>query len=194
MQRRLTIIFAVAGALIALAAGAAFFADRHGDSPERSLEALAAASQDGDWTEAQRYIDAKAVATSLAQSKVAAVGAEDSPLPDDGSSSSGGMGGGESQSGMLGRMATVYADNYVAAMRSSVEAGIEPGATGVAGVLVAGRAEKVEYVSDSEARVTIRIATEDGESADVFATMVRVDDHWQIIALESEAVLTESVE
>lgn len=194
MQRRLTIIFTVAGVLIALVAAAVYFADRHADSPERSLEALAAAAQGGDWSEVQRYIDAEAVATTLAQSKVAAVGAEDSPVPDDGSSSSGGMGGGESQSGMLARMASVYADNYVAAMQSSVEAGIEPGATGIAGVLVAGKAERVEYVSDSEARVTIRIATEGGGTADVFATMVRVEDLWQIIALESEAALTESAE
>ena len=171
-------------------AGAGFYlSGRHADSPVRSLEALAEATRAKDWAAVETYFDATTVATDLAESKITAAtteppGGETETEPST-SPHEDTRGAAESEAQLMGRMAATYIENYRQAIQRSVEAGIEPGATGVEGLLLAGEASDVEYVSDTEARVTVEVPADEGGTLEIVATMVRVGDHWQIIALET---------
>jgi len=124
------------------------------------------------------------VATHLAESKIAAPDG-DAELDSGTSPHDDPRGAAETETQLMGRMTAVYIENYVQTIQRSVEAGIESGATGVEGVLLAGKASDVEYVSDAEARVTVDVPADEGGTLGIIATMVRVGDHWQIIALET---------
>mgnify|MGYP001054902234 FL=1 len=177
-----------AGVVAMIVLGASVLSQRHADSPERSLEALASATAARDWHAVETYIDVRAVATAVATANINAAmgiatdgdaaGTSASPHDDPrGSTASG--------EEALGGMGETYVENYYRAIQRSVEAGVPDDATGVEGVLVAGAASRIEYTTDDEARVTIDVPDEDGGTLEIFATMVRVDDHWQIIALET---------
>lgn len=169
---------------------------RHADSPERSLEALASATAAKDWAAVETYIDVRAVATALAASKIEAA----TSAITDGSAATGASPHddprGDTASGeqALGSMGEAYVENYYADIQRSVLAGVPEGATGVQGVLVAGRATDIDSAGDDEARVTIEVPAEGGGTLAIIATMVRVDEHWRIIELETTEDATTQAE
>lgn len=184
MQRRWTIILVLAGAVIIAVSAVAYLMQQRADSPAGSLEALSEAARSGDWATVETYMDVDAVGTGIAESSIAeATGG--APATSAQPESASGMGGGESQSGVMARMSSVYAANFRTLLQARVEEGIDEDATGVIGLLVVGKAEHVEYVSETEARVTVEVPMEDEGTAEIIATMVRAGDHWQIIALEN---------
>ncbi len=178
----------VAGVIVIAGAGL-YLTGRHADSPVRSLEALAEATRAKDWAAVETYFDATAVATDLAESKIIAATTEppggEAETESSTSPHEDTRGAAESEEQLMGRMAATYIENYRQTIQRSVEAGIESGATGVEGLLLAGEASDVEYVSDAEARVTVDVPADGGGTLEIIATMVQAGDHWQIIALET---------
>ncbi|MDO8847856.1 MAG: hypothetical protein Q7W51_05670 [Coriobacteriia bacterium] len=183
MKRGWILALVVVAIIASGAVAATYLRGNYAESPVRSLEALAQATRDKDWAAVEAYFDAEAVATRLAESKIAA--APEAELDSGTSTHDDPRGGAETETQLMGRMTATYIENYRQTIQRSVEAGIESGATGVEGVLLAGKASDVEYVSDTEARVTIEVPADEGGALEIIATMVRVDDHWQIIALET---------
>lgn len=184
MQRRWTWLLVLAGTVIIAVAAVAYFAERQAGSPTGSLAALSKAARHGDWDAVETYVDVDAVASQIARSRFAVATGGD-PGGEAPPEAGGAMGAGESPAAMEARMSTVYVDNFRTILQERVEAGIERGTAGVEGVLVAGRAKHVEHVSDTEVRATIEVPVDDDGTAEIIVTMVRVDDHWQIIALEN---------
>lgn len=164
---------------------ATYLRGNYAESPVRSLEALAQATRDKDWAAVEVYFDAEAVATRLAESKIAAAPDDDAQLDSGTSPHDDPRGAAETETQLMGRMTATYIENYVQTLQRSVEVGIESSATGVEGVLLAEEASDVEYVSDTEAHVTVEVPADEGGTLEIIATMVRVGDHWQIIALET---------
>jgi hypothetical protein len=164
---------------------------RYADSPERSLESLAAAVRAEDWDGVQTYFDAEAVGSAFAKAAIASAMSTADGTEEDASSAHDDSRGSEATGeGATSRMEATFTDNFVEPLQSAVESGIPEGSGGLAGVLLAGSAKKVTYVNDSEAEVTVVVPADEDATEEVLLTMVRADDHWQIIELTQISDLT----
>ena len=183
--------------LVAVTAAAfALLPSQEADSPEYSLSQMTKAVRDGDWGGVQRYMDTDAVAASFVDAALATALEDDSP--DALTGNVGGMGGGgnapgSSGSGLAGTMRNVFVEQFGSAVKRSVEARGKTSTGEPSVLLLLDDPTSVEFVSQTEVLATVRVPTDDGGMQDVVIRMLRVDDHWRIMALENFADLMSSV-
>jgi len=189
------LLLAAAALLAAVAIAFSLLPSRDADSPKFSLDRMTEAIRNGDWDGVQKYMDIDAVAASFVDAALATALEGDSP--DALTGNVGGMGGGgnapgSSGSGLAGTMKGVFTEQFRESVKQSVEARGKTSTGEPSSLLLLEDPTNVELVSETEAVATVNVSTDDG-TQDVVIRMIRVGDHWRIMALENFADLMSSV-
>lgn len=147
------------------------------DTPTGSLLMLADAAEKGEWGNMLVYMDPIQVGNSFAEATIARLDDEADPGASDGDSSSH-SGGAFTASPMI----TGFTDAFMTNLRTNVENGTVVAEGNLLRVILDDGVGETQSVSENEARVTVEMPGDEGET--IALRMVRDGDHWKLVSIE----------